>query len=147
MYQQPHQQPVYQQPHQQPVYQQSTARSRSNDGVISKYITGTDRRSCLSRTFHTGYRVKYPFFAEDDCMVRIVIIPARHSAKIRAKSLIVSEKAILIIVHLCREPAVSGQKSYLPASLIDSILKLEHAVHSYLRIRTTAHTEYAWLYC
>jgi hypothetical protein len=28
----------------------------------------------------------------DDCMVGIVIIRARHSAKIRAKSLIVSEK-------------------------------------------------------
>jgi hypothetical protein len=56
-------------------------------------------------------------------MVGIVIIQARHSAKIRAKSLIVSEKTTVITAHLCSEMAVLGQKSYLPASLIDPILK------------------------
>jgi hypothetical protein len=39
-------------------------------------------------------------------MVGIVIARARHTAKIRAKSLIVSEKTILIIAHLCSEMAV-----------------------------------------
>jgi hypothetical protein len=33
------------------------------------------------------------------CMVGLVIIRARHSAKIRAKSLIVSEKTIVIIAY------------------------------------------------
>jgi hypothetical protein len=71
----------------------------------------------LLRPFNTGYRVKYPFFARflalcwargvtiipticmgslqtklPKCIVGIVITRARHSAKIRAKSLIVSEK-------------------------------------------------------
>jgi hypothetical protein len=70
----------------------------------------------LSQPFNAGYRVEYPFFARflALCQARgitiptiglgslhsiapkpiagIVIIRARHSAKIRAKSLIVSEK-------------------------------------------------------
>jgi hypothetical protein len=46
-------------------------------------------------------------------MVRLVIIQARHSAKIRAKSLIVSEKNFInqIIAHLCSEMALFGRKS------------------------------------
>jgi hypothetical protein len=38
-----------------------------------------------------------------------------------AKSVIVSEKTILIIAHLCSEMAVFGQKSalFLPTGLID----------------------------
>jgi hypothetical protein len=40
-----------------------------------------------------------------------------------AKSLIVSEKTISIIAHLCSDMAIFGRKSYLPASLIDPILK------------------------
>jgi hypothetical protein len=92
--------------------------------LISKYITGTDRRSVRGQTvfaltclYNTVYLVKYHFSAlilalcrarvitiptihytssylsnEDVSMVGIVITRARHSAKIRAKSLIVSEK-------------------------------------------------------
>jgi hypothetical protein len=44
-------------------------------------------------------------------MVGLVIIRARHSAKIRAKSLIVSEKAALIIAHLCSEITVFDRNS------------------------------------
>jgi hypothetical protein len=44
-------------------------------------------------------------------MVGIVIIRARHSAKIRAKSLIVLEKTIPIIAQLCSVMAVFGRKS------------------------------------
>jgi hypothetical protein len=74
--------------------------------------------------------VKYPFFAQflalcrargitiptiglgslhyiaPKPIVQIVIIRARHSAKIREKSQIVSEKTIPIIAHLCSEIAV-----------------------------------------
>jgi hypothetical protein len=83
----------------------------------------------LSRPYNTGFCVKYPVFARilalcraqiitnstihmgslhtitPICMVGIVIIRARHSAKIRAKSLIVLEKTIVITAHLCSETA------------------------------------------
>jgi hypothetical protein len=39
-------------------------------------------------------------------IVGIVIPRARHSAKNRAKSLIIPEKSFLIIAHLCSETAV-----------------------------------------
>jgi hypothetical protein len=68
----------------------------------------------LSQPFNTGYHVEYPFFAQflaiaPKPIVGIVIIRARHSAKIRAKSLIVSEKTIVITAHLCSETAVFAQ--------------------------------------
>jgi hypothetical protein len=90
---------------------------------FGKYITGTDRRYCprtdyfkLDAAFNTGYRVRYPYFAQILALCRaqgitiptiglgslhsttpkpivgIVVPGARHSAKIRAKSLIVSKK-------------------------------------------------------
>jgi hypothetical protein len=59
---------------------------------------------------------------EAEWMVGIVLAGARHTAKIRAKSLIGQKKTIVIIAHLCSEMAVLGRKSYLPASLIDPIL-------------------------
>jgi hypothetical protein len=55
-------------------------------------------------------------------IVGIVIIRARHSAKIRAKSLIVSEKkTVVITAHLCSEMAVFGRNSilFLPSGLMD----------------------------
>jgi hypothetical protein len=54
-------------------------------------------------------------------MVGLVIIRARLSAKIRAKSLIVSEKTISIIAQLCSEMAVFGRKSalFLPSGKPD----------------------------
>jgi hypothetical protein len=45
------------------------------------------------------------------------------SAMNLARSLIRSEKTISVITQLCSEMAVFGQKSYLPASLFDPILK------------------------
>jgi hypothetical protein len=50
-------------------------------------------------------------------MVGLVIIRARHAAKIRAKSLILSEKAFSIIAHLCSEMVVFGRK--LPSGKLD----------------------------
>jgi hypothetical protein len=100
----------------------------------------------LSQPFNARYAVEYPLFAWflalcrariitiptirlgslhtklPKCKVRIVFIRARHCAKIRAKSLIVLEKTIVIIAHLCSEMAVFGRKSCLPASFIDPIL-------------------------
>jgi hypothetical protein len=80
-------------------------------------------------------------------MVGIVIIWAQHSAKIRAKSLIVLQKTIPIIAHLCSEMAVFGRKSvrFFQRSIWYSTTK--HAVHSYLRNRTTAQTEYVVMGC
>jgi hypothetical protein len=54
-------------------------------------------------------------------MVGIVIAGARHTAKIGAKSLIVSKKTFSIIMHLCSEMAVFGRKSvqFLPSGKPD----------------------------
>jgi hypothetical protein len=56
-------------------------------------------------------------------MIGLEDLIAQLSAMNLAKSLIVSEKTIVITAHLCSEMAVFGRKSYLPASLIDPILK------------------------
>jgi hypothetical protein len=76
------------------------------------------------------------------CMVWIVIIRARHSAKFRAKSLIVSEKTISIIAHLCSEMAVSDRNSTFRLHRSIRYSRAKHAVLFYLRNRTTAHREY-----
>jgi hypothetical protein len=122
----------------------------------------------LSRPYNTGYRVKYYVFAlilalwqariitnptiqsssfkhaEDDCMVGLVIIRARHSAKIRAKSLIRSEKSYF---NHCTPMQWNGRfwTEISPSGFIDRFdtQQSKHAVHSYLRIRTAAQTEYA----
>jgi hypothetical protein len=72
---------------------------------------------------------------EDVCMVRLVIIGARHSAKIRAKSSIVLEKNYC---NHCAPMQWNGSfwpKFHLPASQIDSILKSKTCC-------SIAHTEY-----
>jgi hypothetical protein len=137
------------------------AGSGSNHGVIWKYITGTDRRYCprtdyfkLDATFNTGYRVRYPFFAQilAVCRARAITIPtihsARHTAKIRAKSLIISNKTIPITAHLCSETAVFDHNSIrsFQRSIRYSRMKACCSIH--VRNRTTAHTEYLnGLYC
>jgi hypothetical protein len=63
------------------------------------------------------------------CIVGIVtIIRARHSAKIRAKSLIVSEKSFFNHRAPMQLNGSFGPKINLPASLIGPILKEMHAV-------------------
>jgi hypothetical protein len=149
-------------------------RSGLNHGVISKDITGTDRRTVRAQTvlrldasFNTRYPVTYYVFAlilalwqariitnptiqsssfkhaEDDCMVGLVIIRARHSAKIRAKSLIRSEKSYF---NHCTPMQWNGRfwTEISPSGFIDRFdtQQSKHAVHSYLRTRTTAQTEY-----
>jgi hypothetical protein len=152
-------------------------------GTTSKYLNISLGRTdallfwSLSGLFNTGYREKCPFFARilARCRARGITIPtiglgslhsiapkpivgivvprARHSAKIRAKSLIVSEKKpIQIIAHLCSEMAVFGRKSvlFLPSGTMYRFdtQGWKHAVQFYLRNRTTAHTEYLnGLYC
>jgi hypothetical protein len=88
----------------------------------------------LPRPFNTGYRVKYHIFArilavcraraitnptmhsasfycnEAEWIVGIVIARAQHTARIRAKSLNVSEKTIIITAHICSETTVFDQK-------------------------------------
>jgi hypothetical protein len=59
-----------------------------------------------------------------------------------AKSPILSEKAFSIIVHLCSEMAVFGRNSTRCFEWPIRYSNLKHAVHSYLRNRTTAQTEY-----
>jgi hypothetical protein len=75
-------------------------------------------------------------------MVGIVIARAQHTAKIRAKSLIGQKKAIVITAHLCSETAVLDRNTirFVHWSIRYSTTK--HAVHSYLRSRTSAQTEY-----
>jgi hypothetical protein len=62
-----------------------------------------------------------------------------------AKSLIGSKKTIVIIAHLCSEMVVLGRNTiqFFQRSIRYSSSK--HAVHSYLRNRTTAQTEYVWI--
>jgi hypothetical protein len=77
-------------------------------------------------------------------MVGIVLAWARHTAKIRAKSLIGQKKTFSIIAHLCSEMAFFGRKStFRQVWLIRWYSRTKHAAHSYLGNRTTAHTEYA----
>jgi hypothetical protein len=63
----------------------------------------------------------------------LVIIRARHNAKIRAKSLIVSEKTISIIAHLCSETAVFRQKSapFQPSGYVDQFDSQEQSMLFY----------------
>jgi hypothetical protein len=101
----------------------------------------------LLQPFNARYAVEYLFFAQilalcrarvitiptirmgslhtitTMCMVGMVIIRARHSAKIRAKSLIVSEKKHFNHCAPMQRNGSFCRKSYLPASLIDPILK------------------------
>jgi hypothetical protein len=60
---------------------------------------------------------------EDVCMVGLVIVRARHTAKIRAKSLIISEKNYCNHRALMQWNGSFWPKFYLPASLTDRILK------------------------
>jgi hypothetical protein len=88
----------------------------------------------LDAFFNTRYAVKYTFFARilalcrapiitiptihfgslhtitPMCMVEIVIIRARHSAKIEQNHALYLRKTISIIAHLCSEMAVFGRK-------------------------------------
>jgi hypothetical protein len=81
-------------------------------------------------SFNARYAVKHPFFApilavcraraitnpirqwSSSCysayhwLIGLVIVRAQHTAKIGAKSLLVSKKTILFITHLCSETAV-----------------------------------------
>jgi hypothetical protein len=59
-----------------------------------------------------------------------------------AKSLIGPKKTIVIIAHLCSEMAVLGRYSTQCFEWSIRYLSSKHAVHSYLRNRTTAQTEY-----
>jgi hypothetical protein len=121
----------------------------------------------LSQPFDARYAVEYPLFALfsalcrariitiptirlgslhtklPKCKVRIVFIRARHSAKIWAKSLIVSEE------KYCNHRApMQWNGSFWPKILPSGKLhrsdtqETKHAVQFYLRNRTTAQTEY-----
>jgi hypothetical protein len=59
-----------------------------------------------------------------------------------SKSPIVSEKAFSIIAHLCSEMAVFGRNSTRCFEWSIRYSSFKHAVHSYLRNRTTVQTEY-----
>jgi hypothetical protein len=61
-------------------------------------------------------------------MVGIVIIRARHSAKIREKSHFVSEKTIVITAHLCSETAVFAQIATFRQALSVRYSRTEYAV-------------------
>jgi hypothetical protein len=95
----------------------------------------------LTRPYNTGYQVKYHVFFSNfstvstnpirqlyssgysaySCLIGLVDLIGRHSAMNLAKPLIVSEKTISIIAHLCSRTAIFCQNSVLftRTSLID----------------------------
>jgi hypothetical protein len=76
------------------------------------------------------------------CLIGLVIIWSRLRAMNLVRSLIGSKKAFSIIAHLCSETAVFGQKLTFGLDGLIRYSTTKHAVHSYLRNLTTAHTEY-----
>jgi hypothetical protein len=75
-------------------------------------------------------------------MVGLVVIRAQHTAKIRAKSLILSEKNYYIIIaHLCSEMEVFAENPTFRHDVPVQYSRTKHAVYSYLRNQTTAQTE------